>query len=96
MRGSGWKEHTQIEHNLFAYLAYIVYIKRKPVDECDGLEKYVKQKIEDGDVCFLPKNAMCLIKGNQEEKNNLLKEIDSGIKDVEGVVSRMNYNKDFY
>ena len=96
LRGSGWKEHTQIEHNLFAYLAYIVYIKRKPADECDGLEKYVKQKIGDGDVCFLPKNAMCLIRGDQEEQNNLLKEIDLGIKDVEGVISRMNYNKDFY
>jgi hypothetical protein len=94
LRGSGWKEHTQIEHNLFAYLAYIVYIRRKPLNQCDGLEKYVKQKIEDGDVSFLPKNAMCLIKGQKDEQNNMMKDIEFGIKDVENILTRMSYNKD--
>lgn len=93
LRGSGWKEHVNIEHNLNSYLAYIVHVRRKILSQCDGLEKYVKLKIQEDDVGFLPKNAMCLIKGDLDEQNNLLKDIDLGIKEVEGVISKIEYNK---
>lgn len=35
--------HLEEEHNLYNYMNYIIYIQNKPIEECDGLEKYVKE-----------------------------------------------------
>jgi hypothetical protein len=85
LRGSGWNEHIHLEHNLFGYLAYIIYIRRKPFNECDGLEKYVKIKIGDDNVSFLPKTAMCFNEHGKEE-NDLINEIDLGIRNIEEAI----------
>ena len=92
LRGSGWNEHIHLEHNLFAYLAFIIYIRRKPFSECDGLEKYVKMKIGDDNVSFLPKTAMCF-KEHEKAGNNLINEIDEGIKCIEDVIFLKESNK---
>jgi hypothetical protein len=94
LRGSGWNEHIQLEHNLFSYLAYIIYIRRNPLSECDGLEKYVKNKIAEGDVSFLPKTAMCLEKGEKGEQNNMIKDIDMGIKNIEDLLTKFEASHD--
>lgn len=60
MRGSGWNHHTQIEHNVYAYLAYIIYIRRKPLSECDGIEMSIKKKILQNDVSFIPETSKCI------------------------------------
>lgn len=64
MRGLGWNHHTHIEHNLYAYLAYIIYIRRKPTAECNGIELSVKNRIMDNDVSFIPDTSKSL---QQEE-----------------------------
>ncbi|CAG9330938.1 unnamed protein product [Blepharisma stoltei] len=72
LRGSGWTEHVQLEHNVYAYLAYIIYIRKKPLNECNGIEKYVKNKMRQNDVSFFPKNARCLLyteEKSEEEKH---------------------------
>lgn len=89
LRGSGWNEHIQIEHNLFSYLAYIIYVRRKPLTECDGLEKNVKNKIAEGDISFIPKTAMCLEKGEEDAGNGILTEIDEGIKGIENLIKKI-------
>lgn len=42
------------EHNLNNYLNYIIYIKSKPIDDCDGIEKYVKECITKENTDFFP------------------------------------------
>jgi len=37
-----WKHHIYSEHNIHSYLAFIIYIQNKSLDECIGIEKYVK------------------------------------------------------
>lgn len=93
LRGSGWNEHIQLEHNLFSYLAYIIYIRRKPFSECDGLEKSVKLKIRDDNVSFLPKTAMCFVKETEEGENSMLKEIDQGIRNIEKVITKIEHTQ---
>lgn len=34
---------------------YIIYIQNKPIEECDGIEKYVKEQINGGYTDFFPK-----------------------------------------
>ena len=69
LRGSGWNQHIQIEHNVWAYLAYILYIKRKPITECDGIEKYVKNKLMQNDITFFPTTSLCLETGKEKIKD---------------------------
>jgi uncharacterized protein YlzI (FlbEa/FlbD family) len=86
LRGSGWSVHTQIEHNIWAYLAYVIYIKKKPLAECDGIEKYVKTKIIKSDISFFPSTALCLEEGKEktvdakEEILNKLSEVEKKMK----------------
>lgn len=65
LRGKGWNYHIQIEHCIWSYLAYIIYIKKKPIAECDGIEKYVKGKLQQNDISFFPSTALCLIEGKE-------------------------------
>ena len=43
------------EHNLYNYLYYIIYIKNKSFEECDALEKYVKECILNDKTDFFPR-----------------------------------------
>lgn len=44
-RGDGWKEHTVLDHNVWAYVYFILYLEDKPRSECNGVEKYVKDQL---------------------------------------------------
>ena len=56
----GWNEHILMEHNIFAYLGFIIYVRCKTTEDCDGLERYVQHQIEKNDVSFFPKTARSL------------------------------------
>lgn len=50
-----WEQHIKEEHNLNNYINYIIYIKSKNIEECDGVEKYVKKCISNKQTSFFPK-----------------------------------------
>ena len=50
-----WNRHIMDEHNLYNYLYYIIYIKNKSFEECDALEKYVKECILNDKTDFFPR-----------------------------------------
>jgi hypothetical protein len=50
----GWSEHFMDKHSVFAYLAFIVYISEKKEEDCNGLEKSVKNQISSRKVDFVP------------------------------------------
>jgi len=69
--GKGWKDHITKEHNIFSYINYILYIRQKIIDEyikskkdatsntsyvLTPLQQYVLDKVEKGDISFLPRN----------------------------------------
>jgi len=93
LRGSGWNQHIQIEHNIWAYMGYIIYIKRKPITECDGIEKYVKNKLTQNDITFFPTTALCLEAGKEKIKNFAeileedLEEIEKKLEEVGNKIS---------
>lgn len=91
LRGSGWSQHTQVEHNIWAYLAYVIYITKKPMNECDGIEKYVKGKILQNDVTFFPPTAICL-EERKEKKENKKEEVLKGLEEIEEFI-KSNWKK---
>ena len=54
LRGNGWFEHIYKEHNIYAYLNFCIYIEKRDITECNGIEKYVKEMIEKKDISFIP------------------------------------------
>jgi hypothetical protein len=62
-KGQGWNAHIFEDHNAYAYMYYIFYIQDKKENNCDGLEKYIKEKIDSSSVDFFPMGkALCLPK----------------------------------
>lgn len=50
----GWHEHIHKNHNLNSYLRFFIFLERKPINDCNGIEKFVKQEIEKGEYNFVP------------------------------------------
>lgn len=42
----GWDYHIYLEHNVYHMVFYLLYLKNKNLNECDALEKYIKECIE--------------------------------------------------
>lgn len=45
-RGRGWRKHTKEEHNIWSYVYFLLLIEDKPKEECTGVEKFVKEQLE--------------------------------------------------
>lgn len=50
----GWYHHIYLEHNVYHMLFYMIYVDRKHENECDALEKYVKNNLIYGKIDFIP------------------------------------------
>lgn len=49
-----WQNHVFCEHNIHSYLFFLVYIRNKPLQQCRGVERYVKEELESGGIAFFP------------------------------------------
>lgn len=52
--GEGWKVHTDQSHNIINYLYFFIFIKNKDIQDCSGVEKYIKESIMNKDYKFIP------------------------------------------
>ena len=52
--GEGWATHVFLTHNPFAYLYFMTYVKEKDVNDCSGVEKFVRAQIDLRDIGFFP------------------------------------------
>ena len=50
----GWIYHYKNKHNIYSYIYFLVELKNKNLEDCDGIEKYVKKCIENEELLFLP------------------------------------------
>jgi hypothetical protein len=39
-------KHVYLEHNVYHYVDFLIYVKNKKVTDCNGIEKYVKNCLE--------------------------------------------------
>ena len=81
-RRISWGYHINIEHNPNAYLAFLLYIRHKPVDECSGAEKYVKEKLEKYEISFFPLTSLSLISGDDDDDKEELDEVEHKVTKV--------------
>lgn len=67
IKGNGWLNHYKYEHNIFAYLYYVIELQQKEMSDCDGLEKFVKMSVEKNDFKFLPLNQALSLQEKKDE-----------------------------
>ena len=73
MKRLSWNKHTQIDHSLFSYLSFLVHINCKPLEDCNGAEKYVKEQMQENNLAFFPQNSQ-LLEECQSNQNELIVE----------------------
>lgn len=57
LQGDGFIKHVLTQHSLYAYVTFLVYIREKPLDRCNGVERYVKDKLKVFSVEFFPTSS---------------------------------------
>lgn len=52
--GEGYYTHINRSHSIEDYVHFLIYIKNRNLNDCDGIEQTVKIQYENGDYSFLP------------------------------------------
>ena len=47
LEGKGWLEHIYIDHNVYNYLAFNIYLRNKNYNSCNTVEAHIKKLISD-------------------------------------------------
>ena len=57
----GFRNHVKNDHNMWAYVSFIIYLWEQDKDDDDGLEQFVRRSVDNNDIAWFPLNkAMCL------------------------------------
>jgi len=103
--GKGFEHHSTHDHNMWNYLYFRIYLKRKDKTEFTGPEQYIYEKIEQRNWNFVPHlKALCLDQKPDEDSetqqikdyiNLISKETKSHIENLQkALVSKSNPSND--
>ena len=57
----GMERHIKSDHNMWAYVYYIVHLKSKPSSDLTGTESYILTCFETRDITWIPRmKAICI------------------------------------
>lgn len=65
-----FSRHTSIDHNIWNYIYWIIYIWQQDKDDDDGLEYYVRHLIDDEDLSWFPMNKAIVLQEHHEKSMN--------------------------
>ena len=85
--GKSFEKHVRVEHNVWNYLYFIVYLKDKNILQYNGTETYISEKLENDDLSWFPiQRAMCLSYASQEEEENVKAIVDEKLVKAEKAI----------
>jgi len=77
--GRVWQKHIGDEHNMWAYLKFMVFIWQQDQDDDDGLEQYVRSCLDTNDLRWYPHQKAMLfseVQGDDGQDRSLLSAIE--------------------
>ena len=77
----GFKKHIKEDHNMWSYLNFIFFIWEQDKDDDDGLEYYVRHKIELNEITWFPINKAMRLDQGESDQEALRKSI---LEDIQG------------
>lgn len=66
-KGEGWFTHVYKNHNVYNYMYFIIYIREKDIQECNGIEKYVKDLVNHNSTAWIPQGRSLYINKDGQE-----------------------------
>ena len=90
-RGGGFERHIKEDHNMWAYLYLVVYLRTKEETEYNGWEQYVADMIARGDTSFMPQNNAIVLKefkDREDAERRLVAEQISQLSQDVKIISR--------
>lgn len=78
----GFEKHIKMEHNMWEYLFFLVYINEKDPNNYSGPESYVRGKLDNEDVSWFPVGkAIALFEEmrREEEAHNLVRNLVTNV-----------------
>jgi len=74
--GAVYPKHIESEHNMWAYLKFMILIWKQDRDDDDGLEQFVRHCLENNDLDWFPAGkALCLDEDHEDEEKQALTDI---------------------
>ena len=68
-KGEGWYKHIYKNHNVYNYMFFYIAMQEKDMLDCNGVEKYIKEKISQGpDISFIPQGRAIGVKEFDKEE----------------------------
>ena len=52
--GIDFDKHTKVEHNLWSYVDFLIFMREKTEKDCNGIEDELFHKIQKGDTSWFP------------------------------------------
>jgi len=66
----GFVYHIELEHNLWNYIYYILYLKHKEKTEYSGFESYVSSRLDGDDISWFPLNKALTLSNKNVDNDN--------------------------
>lgn len=83
----GFRNHVQLDHNMWNYLYYIFMLWEQDRDDDDGLEQYVRKAIEANEITWFPIRKAIRLDQAASEEEVTVKEISDALDALERTVN---------
>jgi hypothetical protein len=80
---NGFRTHIKVDHNMWNYLYFIIYVWEQDKDDDDGLEQFVRQSLQTNDISWFPMNKALRMAVTGTADDDLRKHLTSDITTVE-------------
>ena len=77
LRGETWQRHITKVHSYTNYLYFILFVRKKHLRDCSGLEMYVKDQISKNSVDFMPTSSSTLQRTQQAEDSGKYADLET-------------------
>ena len=67
-----FEDHQKLEHNIWNYVKFIVFIKNRTLKDCNGMEMHLQGKILSKDISFFPLNKSLSLGSQGSNKDSVV------------------------
>lgn len=80
----GFGDHIKKDHHMWNYLFFIIYVWEQDKDDDDGLEQFVRNRIDANDIVWFPMNKSMRLTVVQSDEEDLYNDLKADILASEG------------
>ena len=82
----GFGDHIKKDHHMWNYLFFIIYVWEQDKDDDDGLEQFVRNRIDANDIVWFPMNKSMRLTVVQSDEEDLYNDLKADILASEGAM----------